>query len=281
MSLSLVDQVVDRYLFMDWHETELRSDNSTRIGWAPIPEGFRDMEAKFSGPVLTTDCTAFDWTLPSWVVQELLEARLEMVSGGSPEYEIAVRRRYAEVLGPQCRLQLPDGSIWQQNRWGMMKSGWLRTLADNSACQLMIHALAYKRAFGADPGNIWAMGDDIIMDFPKNLEPLNLSDELSRLGLLVKRWSRDREFAGFLFLGGGVVEPLYPDKHIHILNRVSDEMLQEIIDAYGLLYSLAPPSEVREFLDTHTTLSRSLRRAWALGLIKLTIMDVDRIASWL
>jgi len=265
--------MVDRWLFSDWTQAELDDVMSvmSKAGWSPLPEGFRDFRDTFRGKVITTDCSSFDWTFPSWVVEELLEIRLEQCRNLDSAYEFAVRARFEEVLGTECLIRLPNGDLFQQCRLGLMKSGWYRTIAENSAAQGLITALAWLRSgFDQDLPVLWAMGDDVVMSWPYGQpEAEKFSAALGTTGVINKHWSFRREFAGFEF-GEKTVTPLYPAKHQFMLNRADPDLLRDLGIAFDLLYALARDEvkvKIQPFLNRFSPLMRSYARAWAFGMV--------------
>lgn len=265
--MSLVDQCVDRALFSGMQKTEIAAphDHPCKSGWSPMPCGFSDLELEFPGDVLATDCSAFDWTFPSWLVEPLLQSRLEMMRGNSPEYVNAARARWLEVLGTACIIRLPDGTRLRQTVQGVMKSGWLLTISVNSQAQEFITRAAWQR-HRADPfPRLWAMGDDVLMSWPGG-DPDLLVREIARLGILTKLAVRDREFAGFLFPSHATVNPLYPAKHKFLLAHCPLDKLEEMCSAYGLLYALSePPDWARKYITMYGRWTFRACRAWALG----------------
>lgn len=283
-TLAIEDQILDRWLFQEWHETELEqvAHCATKNGWAPFPLGFRDVRRAFPEGVLNTDASSFDWTVPAWAVDELIELRLSQVRNITPAYANMVRNRYEEVLGTQCTVRLPTGARYRQQRRGFMKSGWLRTLADNSALQLMIHSLAYRRAYGESPGEIWVMGDDILMHWPAGQDQRPMIKELSALGLLVKRAGQERHFAGFDF-DGDKVTPLYPIKHMLSLNRCPESERPLLIDAYSYMYAKSGDSVMKRWLDSNAPMAPCFYHAWAEGLIpgRPSVTSYDAVLQWI
>lgn len=283
-TLAVEDQILDRWLFQEWHEAELEmvSKCATKNGWSALPEGFRDVRLAFPDEVLNTDASSFDWTVPAWAVDELIELRLSQVRNATAAYTNMVRNRYDEVLGDRCVVRLPDGNRYRQNRRGFMKSGWLRTLSDNSALQLMIHGLAYKRAYGEEPGRIWVMGDDILMQWRPGQDQRSLEVELSRLGLMVKRAGPERHFAGFEF-EGDYVTPLYPLRHMMTVNRCPESDRQLLVDALALIYSKSKDSVMKRWLDSNASMAPCYYHAWAEGLIRgqLPATSYDAVLQWI
>lgn len=283
-TLAVEDQILDRWLFQEWHEAELEAVArcATKNGWAPLPLGFRDVRRAFPADVLNTDASSFDWTVPAWAVDELIEMRISQVRNPTPEYVNMVRNRYEEVLGSRCIVRLPDGTRYRQNRRGFMKSGWLRTLSDNSALQLMIHGLAYKRAYGKTPGELWVMGDDILMQWPAGQDKRPLVEELSALGLMVKRAGPERHFAGFEFEGDNVT-PLYPLRHMLSLNRCPESDRQLLIDALAYIYAKSGDSVMKRWLDSNASMAPCYYHAWAEGLIggQPSVTSYDVVLQWI
>lgn len=267
-----MDQMVDRWLFSDWMEAEISavSRTSTRAGWAPFPEGYFDFRNTFRGRVFATDCRSFDWTFPDWLVPLLVKLRLDQCKWRSAGYDAAVSRRYEEVLGRRCVVRLPSGRRFRQCVGGIMKSGWLRTISDNSAAQYLLNAIAWGRLTSRPFPTLWAMGDDVIMDWPdRSVDVEQFVTELGRLGVVIKSFDHDRSFAGFRFErdnGVDYVTPCYPGKHRFLLNHYAGD--PEIIIAYSLLYSMARDSEITSFLDARSRITRRCLRNWAQGLVK-------------
>lgn len=231
--------MVDRVLFYPWLQAEIENVDkvTSKTGWSPIPEGFRVLRNCFPlTESVAVDKTAWDWTMPGWVVKAYYQAKMAQCVNPSDEYERACQNRMREVVGPSCIIRLPSGRRLRQTSWGLMKSGWLLTLSMNSAAQYFQHALACKR-LGWTVMSMWAMGDDLLMR--ARIEDRDLEryqKELGRTGCLVKHALRRREFAGFYFSATEVV-PLYQDKHKFALAYVKEDLEQEVLFAYHLLYS--------------------------------------------
>lgn len=265
---ALEDQMVDRCLFTSQLKTEVRNpfSQASKSGWTPMPEGFHELISTFPGETLATDCSAFDWTFPSWLVDVILEARLDATRSVSEDYATAVRSRWHEVLGTRCVLRLPSGHRYRQVKAGLMKSGWLLTISVNSEAQEYISRIAWMRSRKDEFPAFWAMGDDVLMSW-RGGDPSRFIKRIRELGILTKMHSFDREFSGFLFSKGALVVPLYPDKHKFILAHTPSDALVEIISNYGLLYALAGESWVDPLLAEYGRWSKRTCRAWALGLL--------------
>lgn len=275
--LSLVDQLVDRVLFGQWSSKEIDTvmDRAGKTGWSLLPVGFYDFLETFPDSVLATDCSAFDWTYPAWVVEMIFDIKLQQMESYPPEFEIAVKARMKEVLGSNCVVRLPDGERLRQLIPGIMKSGWYLTINLNSDAQDLITNLAYRRAYHSPCPKLWAMGDDVIMRWPEGQDQQPLVDELKRAGVLSKFATTAREFAGFKaerVMGKVTIDPLYPNKHKYLLAHVPTEQLEEVITSYGLIYALA--GDVKDWLSPllrqYSRWTESTTLAWAYGLLGST-----------
>jgi len=268
MVLSLEDQLVDRILFSTWSDVEQQNVMGIpgKTGWTPLPFGYKLFDQAFPEEVLATDCSSFDWTVPSWAVRLLLECSLEMVNRGDATYRTLVTNRWAQVLGPFAVVRLPDGERYQQDDYGLMKSGWLRTIAGNSDLQFLIHALAWRRSHSTSFPTVWTMGDDVIMSWDSSYDKERFEAAMATTGAIVKHGMHAREFAGFRFQKD-TVDPLYTDKHMYMLRYVSPDQETEVADSYTLMYALASES-VRDPLSSvfgSSLIAAPLARAWARG----------------
>lgn len=271
MVLSLEDQVVDRILFQNWVEMEERHvlDIPGKTGWVPIPFGYRVFNRAFPSRMLATDCSSFDWTVPPWASEMLLELRMEQ-SPLTIDQQILISRRWEQVMGRRCVVALPDGSRFQQGTSGLMKSGWFRTIADNSDLQLLINALAWIRSHRHKRFPLmWSMGDDVALDWG-DYDQKAFEEALATTGIIVKTGSERREFAGFEISLSGSVTPLYAEKHDFLLRHVTPELKQDVANSYTLLYAKAE-GPFKDVIDTyvspHSTVSPGQATMWAEGVV--------------
>lgn len=272
--------MVDRVLFGAWQQADINDamSRASKTGWSPIPNGFYDVLGVFPKEVLATDCSAFDWTFPAWVVQVLIDLKLELMRGTTLSFESAARKRFSEVLGTGCTIRLPDGSRYRQLVQGIMKSGWLLTISANSDAQELITLLAWSRAYTGPCPRLWSMGDDVLMRWQEGLPSGPLELELKRAGILSKFAVPEREFAGFKFgrdsvTGEPWVDPLYPDKHKYLLAHTQEEDLEEVVTSHGLLYSMARLETsrwIQPLLDKYSRWTRSVYKSWAYGHLMTT-----------
>lgn len=277
-SLALEDQVVDKILFGAWHRAEEHNASviPNKVGWSPVPEGFwlvkRDFPLSDPEP-LATDCSAFDWTFPAWTIPVILDQKLEQADEYDPLYEKAVRSRVSEIMGKNCTVRFPNGALYRQDFEGLMKSGWLLTISCNGWSQFLINALAWLRTHPDKlMPKMWTMGDDVILAWSDQYDQDLFESNLNKTGIIVKRGSRSREFAGFRFIPNKdqfYVDPLYVDKHIFQLRHYTLDELKKVVDMYACIYSLASP-ETRSWFDPvqrkYGNRTSIWYKAWAWGL---------------
>lgn len=280
--------MVDRWLFGTWIDCEI--DNclnvTSKTGWSALPDGYKQFWRCFPPEMTTlaTDCSAFDWTYPAWVVKVLHEARKCQVRYWPPGYEQACDARKREVMGPGCIVRLPDGTRLIQLIWGIQKSGSLTTLSDNSAAQDILNDVALrlycqeKNIRFPELGIFWAMGDDMIMEWNSEWDVQRFVAILNGLGVQIKSWTHESEFAGFRFGFSDVVNPAYPEKHKFLLGCKG--FTQELVDALSLVYALSD-SDMGEWLRYRQSLPPALTRAWARGLCELDVSHlVNVLPHW-
>lgn len=252
---------------------------TSKAGWAPLPGGYQRMALEFPFELsVAVDKTAWDWTMPEWVIRAYVDMKLDQCIDPTDDYEELIWQRLNYVLGPGTRFRMSSGVEWRQTYWGLMKSGWLLTLSMNSAAQAFQHALAWRRAGleGAVPP-MWAMGDDTLCKMPHD----HLGEyeaALKTCGCLVKKVVPAREFAGFELTSDGKVVPLYPDKHQFILRYLEPDVECETVFAYSLLYALAGESWFDEIASRCPLPPKIVQQSWARGLTELSLLG--RMPKW-
>lgn len=281
--LSLEDQIVDRLLFYPWVGAELRDPMAVmaKAGWAPLPAGYQAMDAIFNDRAVAVDKTAWDWTMPEWVVRAYVDVKLSQIRNSSPLYEWLVWRRLWYILGPGTTFRMYDGRVYRQTYWGLMKSGWFLTLSMNSMAQGLQHILAWRRMGRLDKlPQLWAMGDDTVLT--EFTDHAGYWRALETTGCIVKKVETSREFAGFRISGSGPsvsVTPLYPDKHRFVLKYVKPELEQEVLLSYSLIYALSSDDWFhREAAQYAEFPIGPMQRMWAKGLSELKILSA--LPSW-
>lgn len=269
--LSLEDQMVDRCLFYPWVASEVACVDSVtaKAGWSPLPDGFKAVWTTFpEKSSLAVDKTAWDWTMPGWVVLAYLAIKLRQTRGCTRDYQWMCLLRMMMVVGPGAVFRLPTGRRLRQRFWGLMKSGWFLTLSCNSMAQLCQHLLAWGRLrLRWELPYLWAMGDDMLVRWtlPRWLVKVYLHN-LSMTGCIVKHGIFDRQFAGFRF-SGELVTPLYKEKHQYALRHLKPAVEESTVLAYSLLYALSGDDWLVKYHDKLGVDEVTLR-SWALGLTR-------------
>lgn len=253
-AVSVVDTMIDRILYGDLIETLPERRSPCKVGWAPVRGGHRSLTAHFPGRALSTDKTAFDWTVQPWLVdfwrKSLSDFAFESLGSIShSDWEKLHQFRFSKLFGPECLFRFKDGVEEYQGVWGIMKSGCYLTIALNSYSQVLAHLLAkYRLGQASDQLNLWAMGDDTLQDN----ETEDYFRELTGCGLIVKEHNFGvPSFAGYRVVPGGMV-PEYQKKHTWIILHTPMSNLPELLHGYQVLYAYEPKmlSWIRSELQT-------------------------------
>lgn len=251
---------------------------TSKAGWAPIPAGYQRLIYEFpEEKSLAVDKSAWDWSMQPWVLGSYFDAKMRQCKNPDPDWAFLVALRFRILYGDLARFVFPDGVVWRQDRWGVMKSGSLLTLSINSAAQYFQHALAWRRmGRDSDPPRIWTMGDDTLT-IMEDEDIQAYSEELSKTGCLLKICERSRDFAGFLVTGNSISEaqvtPLYGDKHKFMVKHVSADDEENVMMSFSLLYALNPPTWLRRQILRTSVRFGPKQRLWAKGVIRLKMID--------
>lgn len=229
-SVSVVDQLIDQMLFSDMNDNMIENWFSTplKVGWSPIQGGWRLLPA---GQALAIDKSSWDWTVKSWIVQMVLELRSSLISEGPNKkqwLELATWRYKCLFTNPT--FVTSGGCVMRQKNPGVMKSGCVNTITDNSLMQLLLH-LRVCLETDQPIGWIWALGDDTLQAIPKDLDGY-----LQALNgyCIVKQADKSVEFAGFKY--GKTIEPMYKGKHAYNMLHMDPRYHEDFRRAYQLLY---------------------------------------------
>lgn len=256
MSVSLVDALVDRVLFMKLMDKVVKkySQTGVMIGWSPVNGGYRHITAQFPFKTISIDKKAWDWSVPYWLLMAVRDVILDL-SPDSPEWwRVAVCSRF-ECLFVSPRFEFADGSLATQSQPGIMKSGCYLTIFINSVGQLILHEMAmFTRHLPrtiCEP--IVVVGDDSLQryfdEYPVYVE------YLTKLGftLEVEIHESVPEFAGFKFCDGYI--PAYREKHYFQLGHLTTErdIAQQTLKNYQVLYWFDS-----EMLETIRTIARMM-----------------------
>lgn len=185
------------------------------------------------GTVWGTDAVAWDWTLPGWVLQLDLEFRERQARGlRVNDWKAQAAKLYRNAFR-DCKLLLSTGQVFQQLRWGIMKSGCVNTISTNSHGGVIYHIL-YCMVTGMPVEPMpKCVGDDKLV---AEVHTLNLG-VYERYGNLIKSVSDTLEFVGHEFHENGP-RPMYIGKHVYNFLYVKDELMLQTLDAYLRLNAL-------------------------------------------
>lgn len=237
-AVSLVDTMVDRVLFTWLMEAALKTVGTTpsMIGWVPIRGSWRAFRAMYPGPNLCVDKSAWDWTVQGWLVDALEKVIGELALDAPKWWLDSVRSRFWLLFeGPT--FQFLDGSTAQQPGKGIMKSGCYLTILCNTLGQVLIHAIAARRA-GVEPLSSApkALGDDTIQRAKDFKDIPEYVRQLETLGCKAKVSIRDDvEFAGFEIDDTRCV-PAYYKKHL--FKTEYTQVLPEYLSNMQFLYAM-------------------------------------------
>lgn len=227
-SVSVVDSIIDHMLFSQFNDaiTENHSQLSCKVGWSQYGGGW--LSVPLDGVAM--DKSSWDWTVRPWLLELVLDVRRRTCKNLNPRWEDLARWRYEQLYAAPTFVT-SGGLFFRQTRPGIMKSGCVNTISDNSLMQEIIHLRACL-TLDCTVGWIMTMGDDTYQEQPEDLEAY--CDEVSKYCIL-KQVLHSAEFAG-VRVGPGHVEPAYWAKHCYNLLHVSDKFKQEFANGYALFY---------------------------------------------
>nr|ANH21070.1 P1-P2 fusion protein [Suakwa aphid-borne yellows virus] len=173
MSVSIVDQLVARVLFQNQNKSEIAL-------WRAIPskpglglstdeqvldfvhnlaenseyrESVEDFINNWHKTVVPTDCSGFDWSVSSWMLEDDMEVRNNLTINNN-ELTRRLRACWLKCISNSV-ICLSDGTLLAQEFSGIQKSGSYNTSSTNSRVRVMLSIYA---------GASWAiaMGDDAL-----------------------------------------------------------------------------------------------------------------------
>lgn len=228
-SVSIVDQIIDHMCFDEMNRTMYGAwmEVPSKVGWSPYVGGWKCMP---KAQWLAIDKSSWDWTVGLWLIDLVFKLRQRLCANMTPQWKQIAMMRY-KILYLHPLFVTSAGVVLRQRNPGVMKSGCVNTIADNSIMQYLLH-LRVCLETGEQPGGFMSMGDDTLQqpvnDLRKYLDQLNQY-------CIVKKADLGNEFAGMLFKGGRV-EPLYAGKHAYSILYAKKQVLGDIASAYSLLY---------------------------------------------
>lgn len=178
------------------------------------------------------DKRAWDWTVPGWKIRTSLEFRKRMVYGRKHQRWAMLAEKAYSALFDQPKLILSDGRVFQQLYPGIMKSGCVNTISDNSLMQVIDHILVCEDLGVKHLPLPRAVGDDTL----SNSSQVYDTCAYAKYGAVVKSASDGLEFVGMEFTSYGPI-PLYLDKHLYKVAYCSPTVLEQYLDAMLRMYS--------------------------------------------
>lgn len=235
MAASLPVQIVWHMLFDYLNDAEIQNAYfiPSQQGVILVGGGWKQYTNQWEGKGLDwgLDKSAWDWTAPHWCIELDLEFRRRMGSGRfMAEWSGLARHLYSQMF-EDPKLVLSDGTVWQQQTPGVMKSGCVNTISINSHCQVIMHLLyCLEKDVSIYPICV-ACGDDTLQH-PKHCDDIEF---YRKYGVIVKSASESREFVGHEFTRNGP-HPLYMAKHMKKVRYVSEENLAQYFDSMARMY---------------------------------------------
>lgn len=243
-SVSLIDAMVDRILFtrMQMHQLTQIGESPIMIGWSPTQGGYRllmnMLQKKPEQKYLMIDKSAWDWTVPSWMIEALFNV-LCALAPGAPEWWVQMVQARFHMLFDDPYFVFGDGSKAQQMSPGIMKSGCYLTIYLNSIAQLILHVLIQIRIESEVATVPLCLGDDTIQILKNENDLDRYITEMKSLGFQPKvKTSESVEFAGFK-VGVEDYIPEYLQKHLFRLQHLTEdvEIAETSLMSYQLLYA--------------------------------------------
>jgi len=256
-SVSVIDQIIDGMLFGVMNERVI--DNHLmlpgKVGWSPYVGGWKIMPAVGN---VSLDKSAWDWSVNSWIVQELLGLRIDLCENINQKWVDLATWRY-KALYDKPEFVTSGGLLLRQKQPGVIKSGCFNTIVDNSIAQDLLHVRVCVES-GCEVGDLMSMGDDTTQrDFSWRKQYEVLLGQYCHLKSSVER----TEFAGHRF-ERSFIEPLYKGKHAYNILHLDDKNGQEIAASYALLYHRS----------RHQKFIRGVLSRMGYGLPSLGMLDV-------
>lgn len=180
------------------------------------------------------DKTAWDWTFPYWAIVADLELRRRLARPESLD-DLERWNNDAKLLYSQMfehpKILMSDGTIYEQEVPGVMKSGCVNTISTNGHGQSLLHVVVCLDKGVPILPLPRSCGDDTL-HHPAHVEDL---ETYRRYGIVVKSVSSTLEFVGHEFRSGGPV-PMYLLKHLFKLPYIPDEDLSQYLDSMARMY---------------------------------------------
>lgn len=206
------------------------------------------------------DKTAWDWTVPYWKIMLVKRLRQRLAYGTKYLRWCQLVEKAYHLLYYRPKLILSNGMVFQQLFGGIMKSGCVNTISDNSFMQVVDHILVCEDVGVSCFPLPVAVGDDTLQCSKQLVDPLAFAS----YGAIVKSATEGLEFVGMNFSASGP-EPVYFEKHLFKL-PYSKSVLVEYLDAMLRMYVYSPRYRLWEELSYRLGVGDKMRsREYYLG----------------
>lgn len=198
----------------------------TKGGWKTYRKQWESLNT-----TVGLDKSAWDWTFPTWALSDCLEFRRRMGRGPRLNDWFVIADLLYRHMFQDPKLVLSDGTLLQQIVPGVMKSGCVNTISDNSHGQVLMHLIVCADMC-LDPYPLpRAVGDDTLQH-PDHVSSI---EGYTKYGIVIKSVSECIEFVGHEFTATGP-HPLYMSKHLKRLVYTKEEILSQYLDSMARMY---------------------------------------------
>jgi len=223
-----------------------------------VPGDPENLWKRFTGRVLETDKTNWDFNMFDWVyeivsysIQNLAVKPSDWSDEQFEEYLLDVDNAIKEVYKDSV-YRCSNGSRYRMKVGGIMKSGWVLTYFANSLAQLILHLLCSIRLGMTDEDIIKSPiivgGDDILQGVPDDFDVDRLLSEYSRIGVHISDYKLHDSMEGAEFFSNkfsmydGMVRyvPCRFTKHLYSLRNTKPEHLCAALVSHMMNYCWEP-----------------------------------------
>jgi hypothetical protein len=216
-SISIIDNIICRMLCGLQNETEINSwqDIPSKPGMGLTDENLSDIDASVraemaNGSLAEADISGWDFSMQGWDFEADLERRTRLNKGRDTIwYRIAKAHFYCM----QRKLFIiSDGRMFEQQRPGIMPSGWYNTSSTNSYVRNLTSYLVQSQA--SMPVSLYgiANGDDSIERYIPEGEAASLYASLGKICKMYNRIEEVFEFCSMRFEKRKLAVPVNIDK---------------------------------------------------------------------
>lgn len=234
-SAPLVHQIIGHMLLAEHHDRELEHtfEHPSAYGMVLFHGNWMKFRRVQQVQCMSNsyDRKAWDLQSPGWVYA--LRKRLrERLCLNPSRLWLQLLDWYYQTSYFSSKIMLSDGQIYVQQIDGVMKSGLVSTISDNSCAQFFEHVLASirlskEKRIPLTVNPIFAVGDDTIQ--PQEEYESDYLRLLEQSGCVIKEGHcslEAPEFVGFTFPQRGPV-PCYLAKHMSNVMFQQDDMLED------------------------------------------------------